>query len=47
LVAAVRGIADQHPEPLCRSIAAKLDEFQAGQRQDDITLVVLRRSHAV
>jgi sigma-B regulation protein RsbU (phosphoserine phosphatase) len=47
LVAAVRGIADQHPEPLCRSIAAKLDEFQAGQRQDDITLVVLQRSHAV
>jgi sigma-B regulation protein RsbU (phosphoserine phosphatase) len=41
---AVRSIAGQHPEALCRAIAAKLDEFQGGQRQDDITLVVLRRT---
>jgi serine phosphatase RsbU (regulator of sigma subunit) len=44
LLEALRDRSALAPEPLARSIADHLDRFQSGQRQDDITLVVLRRS---
>jgi sigma-B regulation protein RsbU (phosphoserine phosphatase) len=41
---ALRDRASLAPDDLCRAVADVIDEFQAGQRRDDITLLVLRRS---
>jgi sigma-B regulation protein RsbU (phosphoserine phosphatase) len=44
LLEALREHVGLAPEALSRAVAEQLDAFQGGQRQDDITVVVLRRS---
>jgi serine phosphatase RsbU (regulator of sigma subunit) len=44
LLEVLRRHAGLAPAPLIRAIADHLDQYQAGLRQDDITLLVLRRS---
>lgn len=44
IVESLRRLSDLAPEALARAMAEQLHALQAGQRQDDITLVVLRRS---
>lgn len=45
LAALLKEVAAEPPEAICRTVVADVDAYRADARQDDVTLLVLRREH--